>query len=269
MPAGTHSVTQDGNRLVFEIHDSNFEPETNLAPILFIHGWAGDRRHWHHQVETLQLERRLISVDLLGHGDSDKPDGEYSMARLAGGILAVLEAAAIQRAVIVGHSNGVLVARAFALEHPEYTAALVLLDGKLQPTLQPAVAEWMQSQFDVEDFTRVQDMMARQLPRGGLSLEDYALLQEGTAATPRHVHKAGLEAMLDPATFPEDPITQPVLVIMASSAKGNDEYEAYVRRLAPQVEYRVLDDCGHPIQLEQAEEFAQLLASFLSEFPKR
>ena len=121
----------------------------------------------------------------------------------------------------------------------------------------------MRSQLEVEDFSRVQDMMASQLPRGGLSAEDHALLQEGTRATPRHVHLAGLEAMLDLASFPEDPITHPLLVIMASSSKGDDEYETFLRQLAPQVEYQVFEDCGHAIQLEQADRFARSLTVFV------
>jgi non-heme chloroperoxidase len=69
---------------------------------------------------------RTIAVSQRGHGDSDKPATGYTVRDYAGDLNALLDALAIRRAVIAGHSSASIVARRFALDHPEKIAGLVL-----------------------------------------------------------------------------------------------------------------------------------------------
>ena len=69
---------------------------------------------------------RTIAVSQRGHGDSDKPEKGYTIRDLAADLNALLDALGIQRAVIAGHSSASIVARKFAVDHPEKIAGLVL-----------------------------------------------------------------------------------------------------------------------------------------------
>jgi pimeloyl-ACP methyl ester carboxylesterase len=68
-----------------------------------------------------------IAVSQRGHGDSDKPDAGYRVEDLAGDLAPFLDAVGVDRAVVAGHSGAGLVARRFALDHPDRVAGLVLL----------------------------------------------------------------------------------------------------------------------------------------------
>jgi pimeloyl-ACP methyl ester carboxylesterase len=116
------------------------------APALvLIHGMLGDAGFWAPTIAALDeagtQRPRAIAVELRGHGGSEPPvDGDYSPAGCAADVARVLDAFGLERAVIVGHSYGSLVALAFAAAHPERVARLVLADppGDLT-TLPPKV----------------------------------------------------------------------------------------------------------------------------------
>ncbi len=69
---------------------------------------------------------RTIAISQRGHGDSDKPPAGYSVRHFASDLRALLDAYALSRVVLVGHSSASLVARRFALDHPARIAGLVL-----------------------------------------------------------------------------------------------------------------------------------------------
>ena len=83
-------------------------------------------------------------------------------------------------------------------------------------------------------------------------------------ATPQHVVVSAGRAMFDPAIWKDDPIRVPLLVVLAKSPFWNDEYEAFVRKLAPGVQYKVLDGVSHFLMLQKPDEFNALLAAFLA-----
>ncbi|HEX8850234.1 MAG TPA: alpha/beta fold hydrolase [Gemmatimonadaceae bacterium] len=102
----------------------------SAAPLLFIHGMLGDASFWEPTVEALGDDRpRTIAMELRGHGSSEPPaDDDYSPPACAEDARAVLDAYALDRATVVGHSYGALVALAFAAAHPERVARLILAD---------------------------------------------------------------------------------------------------------------------------------------------
>jgi pimeloyl-ACP methyl ester carboxylesterase len=74
----------------------------------------------------------LLSVDLRGRGDSDKPAEGYGMTAHADDVATTMDAEGIDRAVVVGHSMGASVATVFAHRHADRCAGVVLYDGGLQ-----------------------------------------------------------------------------------------------------------------------------------------
>jgi pimeloyl-ACP methyl ester carboxylesterase len=73
---------------------------------------------------------RVLAPSLRGHGDADRPDSGYTPAAFASDLLAMLDDAGVDRAVIVGHSSGAQVAQLFAVTYPHRTLGLVLLGSQ-------------------------------------------------------------------------------------------------------------------------------------------
>jgi pimeloyl-ACP methyl ester carboxylesterase len=77
-------------------------------------------------LDLLPQDIRAVSVSQRGHGDSDKPETGYAVADFASDVVLLLDALAIERAVLTGHSGSCLVARRVALDHPDRVAGLIL-----------------------------------------------------------------------------------------------------------------------------------------------
>jgi pimeloyl-ACP methyl ester carboxylesterase len=108
-------------------HDVRYRRSGEGPVILLVHGIAGSSRTWREVMPALAAEHTVIAPDLLGHGESAKPVGDYSLGAYASGLRDFLGALAIPRATVVGHSFGGGVAMQLAYQHPECCERLVLV----------------------------------------------------------------------------------------------------------------------------------------------
>jgi pimeloyl-ACP methyl ester carboxylesterase len=95
--------------------------------ILLIHGIGDNSTTWSTVQSKLAQRFTVIAVDLLGHGQSDKPRADYSIAAYANGMRDLLSVLDIERATVVGHSLGGGVAMQFAYQFPQLVERLVLV----------------------------------------------------------------------------------------------------------------------------------------------
>jgi pimeloyl-ACP methyl ester carboxylesterase len=97
--------------------------------VLLIHGMAGSSTTWRHVMPALSEKFTLIAPDLIGHGHSDKPSGDYSLGAFASMLRDVLVALGHEHATVVGQSLGGGVAMQFAYQYPERCERLVLVNS--------------------------------------------------------------------------------------------------------------------------------------------
>lgn len=235
--------------------------------LVFVHGANSSRKVWHKQMDIVEPDRRRVAVDLLGAGDSDKPEVDYSMDLLAHSIAAAMDAEGIACATLVAHSNGVSAARQFYRLFPERVEAIVAVDGAFRNTISPQMAQWMRDAFERPDFEEFRAQMATMMPTFELSQEDIDLITADLMATPKHVMVAGLEAITDAEIWREDSIDVPLLVLLAQQPTWTPEYIEFVRAIGPAVEYHMWQDVSHFLMLERAEDFNALLADFVGRLP--
>jgi pimeloyl-ACP methyl ester carboxylesterase len=106
--------------------------------LLFIHGIGDDSSTWLDVLASLTGEFTVIAPDLLGHGGSDKPRADYSVAAYACGMRDLLATLDIDRVTVIGHSLGGGVAMQFAYQFPERCERLVLVaSGGIGPGVHP------------------------------------------------------------------------------------------------------------------------------------
>lgn len=98
--------------------------------VIFLHGFPESWYSWRHQLTALAPRFRVVAPDLRGYNDSDKPAGvgAYALPELVADILGLVHAFGEREAVIVGHDWGGGVAWTFAMEHPEATRRLVVMN---------------------------------------------------------------------------------------------------------------------------------------------
>ena len=94
--------------------------------LVMIQGMGLDRLGWQPVLGTLGRHFRLVLVDNRGFGSSSRSAGSFSVADMAGDVVAVLDAAGIRRAHVIGASLGGMVAQELAIAHPERVDGLIL-----------------------------------------------------------------------------------------------------------------------------------------------
>jgi pimeloyl-ACP methyl ester carboxylesterase len=97
--------------------------------VLLIHGITGSSKTWEDVIPLLSERHTVLAPDLLGHGDSAKPRGDYSLGAYASGIRDLMQAVGHERATVVGHSLGGGVAMQMAYQFPEIVERLVLVSS--------------------------------------------------------------------------------------------------------------------------------------------
>jgi pimeloyl-ACP methyl ester carboxylesterase len=104
--------------------------------LLLLHGIGNNCQTWAGVIDRLAESHTVIAPDLLGHGESDKPRGDYSIAAYANGMRDLLSVLDIEEATVIGHSLGGGIALQFAYQFPERCQRLALVgSGGLGPEL--------------------------------------------------------------------------------------------------------------------------------------
>ena len=98
-------------------------------PVVLVHGIAGSSATWGGALPLLARNHTVVAPDLLGHGESAKPRGDYSLGAYASGIRDLLTALGHDRVTVVGHSLGGGIAMQFAYQFPERCERLVLVSS--------------------------------------------------------------------------------------------------------------------------------------------
>jgi len=110
------------------------------STVILIHGLGADSRHWAANIDALSQDFRVIALDQIGYGQSDKPLMRYTVEHFSDYLQGFLQAVKIPKASLVGNSLGGWVALDFTIRHPQMVEKLVLVDAAgLRPT---AALKW-------------------------------------------------------------------------------------------------------------------------------
>ncbi|VFQ43329.1 alpha/beta fold hydrolase [Desulfoluna butyratoxydans] len=104
----------------------HYQSHGDGPPLLLIHGLGSSLRDWEYQVDHFTPRFRVFTVDLRGHGRSDKPKGPYAMSLFAKDVAAFLKKIAGEPAHVVGLSMGGAVAFHLALDHAHLVKSIVI-----------------------------------------------------------------------------------------------------------------------------------------------
>jgi pimeloyl-ACP methyl ester carboxylesterase len=142
-----------GRRVIYRVAGSG-------PPIVLIHGMLNSSSHWQSVALNLASDHTVIAPDLIGHGDSAAPRGDYSLGAHAASIRDLLAAVGIDRATLVGHSLGGGVAMQFFYQFPQRVERLVLVSSgglghEVSPMLRTAALPGMSALLSLTIHARL------------------------------------------------------------------------------------------------------------------
>lgn len=237
------------------------EVSTDALPVVFVHGLAANASHWEAQLRHLSPSRRVVAVELRGHGGSEPPrDGDYSLEALAQDVAAAADVLGLGRFVLVGHSISGGVALACAAALPERVAGLLLVDPMSDSRHFP------EAEKEAYIASLASDAYARVIREDWLSMAGEVpavreRLLRDLDATPKETVVSIQRAHLyfDPvAALARYPGPKHSLVL-----PSNDTPRSF-HRLGSGFPHQVLSGGGHWPQLERPEEVNGALEAFLA-----
>lgn len=122
-----HEVRVSTNPLV-RLSAIDISPDHPQRTFVFIHGFGGQSRQWHYQMQRFAVDNRVVALDLRGHGLSDKPGSGYGMRQIVDDLETALTLLKVKgKIVLVGHSFGGAIVTEYALKHPNRIERLILI----------------------------------------------------------------------------------------------------------------------------------------------
>jgi len=225
---------------------------------------------WVFQTAALSRHYRLLQYDCRGQGQSDHPDGPYTMALHAADLAALLDMLGIDRAHVAGASYGGEVAQAFALAYPERVRSLLLMDtaSELGPELRATAENWLAAarRADPDEFynATVPWNFSPQFIREHEALladarRRYALLDFPAVA---RLCECFLGVDFTPRL---NEITAPTCIIVgALDLLKGPAYAHMLKAAIPHAELHVLPGAGHASPWERPAEFNTVVLGFLA-----
>lgn len=268
-------------------HDVRFRMAGRGPTLLLIHGMAGSSRTWQPAMQHLVERYTVLAPDLLGHGESAKPMGDYSLGAFASGLRDLLSYLGIERVTAVGQSLGGGVAMQLAYQHPELCERLVLVGSGglgrevnwiLRALTLPGTEYVMPLLFPFflrqreRDLGWIFDRLGLASPNLGEILRSYTALAD---ADHRNAFMRTLRAVIDAGgqtVSAHDRLYltsgMPTLVLWGAQdaiIPVDHAYAAY--RAMPGSELAIFENAGHFPHVEEPERFAAVLGSFIQANP--
>lgn len=241
-------------------------------PLVLLHGLMEDRRSFEPLLAGWCARHHVFALDLRGHGRSAWTPGAYALADDAEDVLALLADHVPPRPVLLGHSQGALIATAVAARNPGALEALVLVD----PPLTCLADDWTSIERVIASFEKVRALLVETgggAAAGAALLERYPgaeLMADQTSRTdPDRIASVVDRSAFDGPRWPEllERITCPTLLLQADPARwaalGDADARTALAILADGHLVQVAG-AGHMLQDDAPEAYAHAVASFLA-----
>jgi pimeloyl-ACP methyl ester carboxylesterase len=251
-------------------------------PVVLVHGFGCAHSDWDAQVAHLSARNRCVTVDLRGHGDSPGGAADCSIERYGADVAEVMRGLGLPPAVLVGHSMGCRVVVETALQVPEHTAGLILVDGS---QFAPAMRATLLERFAAPDgFATTVGGMFKDMFTGKSDPATAAQVQVRALRLPRDV---GEKMLLDMQRYDVGRLSAslasvrvPMMAIQATYTNDRRErrmmspgqttpYLDMLRGAVPSARIEIIPETGHFPQLDEAARTNALIDHFLAALSAR
>lgn len=237
-------VENDGARIWYASYGSG-------PPVILLHGGLGHSGNWGYQVPALAHSGyRTVLIDSRGHGRSTRDSRPFSYERMASDVLAVMDALRLEKAALVGWSDGACIALILGRTAPARVAGVFFFGCNMDPSGAREV-----------EFTPI---LRRCLARHA---QDYALLSATTDQFEAFSEAVGLMMQTQPNDSADDlaQVRVPVAIVQSEHDEFiKREHAEYLAKSIPDASLTILPDVSHFAPLQRPEQFNGVLLAFLS-----
>lgn len=239
-------------------------------PLVFIHGLGSSTLDWEQQVEFFSRKYQVITYDLRGHGQSDKPAGPYTIKLFAADAAALLQALGIRTAHIGGISLGGMIVLQLAVDEPQLFKSAIITN-----CLASTIAKNFRIRlellkrriiFKIMPFAKMGEIIAQTiLPEPQMEEQRKTFVTRFMINDPAAYYSAFLSVMNWSVAEKLGNIKCPALVI--SSEFDNTPVaakEAYIK-LMPQAKLAVVKGARHGLTIEYPQKFNEVVMEFIEQ----
>ena len=256
----------DGTRIHYEVTG-----KPGATPVLMIQGLGASKNAWNLQRIAMATRFRIISFDNRGAGRSDKPTVPFTLEQMAEDAIAVLDAAGIETAHVVGASMGGVISQIVAVKHPHRVRSLTLVCTACRnhPWRQELLQSWAKT-AEEKGMIEVGKEAAQWVmsPRSFRRLVPaFTWMGPLAALRPRHSFVSQIDAILNTREDLVDQlstITAPTMVIVGNqdilTPRGDSEE---IAERIPNAELVVISGAAHGLMMEHSSTFNKILIEFL------
>ena len=248
------------------------------TPILLLHGFTGDTTIWELIRNGLEISHQVITIDILGHGQSDNPDdvSAYRMERVACDILELMDALSVAKAHLLGYSMGGRLALHLAIRFPDRFHSLILesaspglkteaernerriRDNTLADKIEANGIEWF---VEFWENLPLWDSQKR-LPKAVLERQRKQRLSNNPNGLANSLR--GMGTGVQPSLWDNlANLTLPVQLIVGEHDAKFIGINREMADLMPQVDMQIMPNAGHTVHLENPTAFSEQVKIFL------
>ena len=220
----------------------NYIEEGDGFPLILLHGNGEDLNYFEHQMKPLAEHFRVIALDTRGHGKSPRGEAPFSIRQFADDLLAFMDGHSIQKAHLLGFSDGGNIAMVFALAHPDRVGKLILNGANLD-----ASGVKRSVQIPIEIGYRVAKLFARRSPEARRNAEMLGLMVNDPNVKPEELSR----------------IKAPTLVIVGSKDMIKDSHTHLIANSIPGAQLVIIEG-DHFVANKHPKEFNETVIRFLT-----
>jgi sigma-B regulation protein RsbQ len=233
--------------------------------LVLIHGWTCDGGFWSANVPELAKRYRVLTLDLPGHGESD-PCATCTMEEFGDAVFAVMDAAKVRQATLVGHSMGGAVMLACARRQPGRIKAIVAVDAVFLDSASAGKVQDPSVRFTGPQGMEAREKMVKSMFTPATSKAVQEQIQKAMLGTSHEVAVGAMKGMFTPAFWKDDVFQVPFLEIAAGSSAWLTEDA--LRRRFPKAQLKRIEGTGHFLMMEKPEAFNRILLEWLETLPR-
>jgi pimeloyl-ACP methyl ester carboxylesterase len=237
-------------------------------PILFIHGLGSSTRDWEEQVPFFSKKFQVISVDIRGHGRSDKPKGPYSIPMFANDIAELLTELGVGPSHVIGISLGGGIAFQLSIDHPELVKSLVAVNAAVGV---PPGLKWKFEFFKrnlvvkLIGMKKMGEILAPRLFIKPEQEENRQMLIVRWAENDKKAYLNALNSLKNWSVIENlSKIQCPTLVLGSDEDYTPTSAKEQYTALIPKGELVEIADARHALPMEKPKEFNEVVMNFIS-----
>jgi pimeloyl-ACP methyl ester carboxylesterase len=238
------TVEINGANIYYEVYGSG-------EPLILIHGGLGNGKYWVNQIPVFAAKYQVIVMDSRGHGRSSFDEQPITYALMASDVLGLMDHLKIDKASIVGWSDGGIIGLEIAIHHPERLNKVVAYGANFDPT---------GVRLDIGDNAYFNAYIER-------ASEDYMKLSPAPERWDEFLNNIGTMWATLP-NYTEDElksIQTPFLILDGEKEEAIDLNQTKLMALLmPNAELKLMPDTGHFAMFEQPDEFNTIVMDYLA-----